>query len=552
MASQSLVLSDPNLLAEFVRESDLRNFFEARFAAPPDLAALLFRNGELIDAFKGVHFSTGGFVNAIKSIAGGSSHIAIMLADLKPFPVQLPFHGVSKDDLQIAGLATLELQVNPEKPSNILGMMGGVSRSNDARDGLPLGRRALSRTDVLDRIAPHLADRVFEAAIRRVNANEIRGDRGLQDKIQADIMKEVERITGDLGLLVRSVSVEWAINEAERDAFQRAEINRQQTNLDTQLELLKRDVARQSEAVAVKVASTVNQAKLESASEDELAHMVLNSEITFLDAREQATRRQEMDALAHEIQILRTERAALMERDLSNASHQIDLKAEAGRLRKAEREIERLDAQHAQEMKKSGAYNDLEIHERTERLGLEIAKLAAAQSAANLRTLMDLEQDTKDRDANRDSRTRQSVTESEIALKRAETDSRTAQLQAGAKMTPEQIMAINAGLSPDVAEVLKEQARANAAGGQNTMDAMRELIRGAAEERDASRRHELDILKAGMAGATGVAHGAGGKSGGTGTGPEADAASTIECPKCARVLSAKANFCTGCGHKLRT
>ena len=555
MASQPLVLTDPNLLAEFVRESEFVGLMEKRFATPPDLAALLFRNGELIDAFKGAHFSVGGLANALKGVVGGSTHIALMLADLKPFQVQLPVEGISKDAVNIAGLATLELQLNPDKPSNILGLMGGVSRQQTDVDtgDLPLtGRKALSRIDVLERIAPHFGDRVIEAALGRVDAADIRGDRGLQDKIQADMMTEAERICGDLGLLVRAVSVQWAINEVEREAFARAAIEREQSALDAQLELLKREVARQSEATEFQIQTNVDLAKLENASEDELAHMVLNSEVAFLDAREDATRRQEMEALAHEIEVLRTERAAKMENTLAEASHLTDLTKEAGSLRSAEREIEKLDALHVAEMKKIGAFTDVEIRERSERMELELARIAAEQSAANLRSLMDLEQGGKDRDADRDIRTSKADTDNEIARMKAEADARTAQLQAGAKMTPEQIMAINAGLSPDVADVLKEQARANTAAGESSMDAMRELIKGAAEERDASRKHELDILKAGMAGATGVARGAGGKA----PGDEDEALETspteVECPKCGRVNSAKANFCVGCGHRLRT
>ena len=158
MASQPLVLTDPNLLAEFVRESEFKSFFEKRYATPPDIAALLFRNGQLIDTFKGAHFSVGGLATAIKSIAGGSTHIAIMLADLKPFQVQFPIRALSRDNVEIAGTATLELQLNPDKPANILGLMGGISRSQAGPKGeeadLP-GRKALSRIDVLDRIAPH-------------------------------------------------------------------------------------------------------------------------------------------------------------------------------------------------------------------------------------------------------------------------------------------------------------------------------------------------------------------------------------------------------------
>lgn len=555
MASQPLVLTDPNLLAEFVRESEFKGLFEKRFAAPPDLAALLFRNGELIDTFKGAHFSVGGLANAIKGVVGGSTHIAIMLADLKPFPVELPVFGISKDKVDVAGLATLELQLNPDKPSNILGLMGGVSRNEtDAETGdLPVtGRKALSRLDVLERIAPHFSDRVVEAAIGRVDAADIRGDRGLQDMIQADMMKEAERVCGDLGLLVRAVSVEWAINEAEQEAFERARIEREQKALDDQLELLKREVARQAEATEFQIQANVDLARLENATEDELAHMVLESEVAFLDAREAATRRQEMEALAHEIEVLRTERSARMENTLAEASHVTDLTSEAARLRTVEREIEKLDAAHVAEMKKIGAFTDLEIRERSERMELELARIASEQSAANLRSLMDIEHGGKDRDADRDIRTSKAQTDNEIARMRADTEGRTAQLQAGAKMSPEQIMAINAGLSPDVADVLKEQARAAAAAGGDSMETMRELIKGAAEERDASRRHELDILKAGMAGATGVARGAGGKPPANETSELETSSTAVDCPKCGRTLPAKANFCTGCGHKLRT
>ena len=556
MASSPLVLTDPNLLAEFVRESEFKAFFEKRFATPPDLAALLFRNGELIDTFKGVHFSVGGLATALKGVVGGSTHIAIMLADLKPFQVQLPVKALSRDNVEIAGLATLELQLNPEKPSNILGLMGGVTRKQtDKTTGdMPVtGRKALSRIDVLDRIAPHFSDRVMEAIVGRMDAADIRGEAGLQDKIQADMMQEAERVCGDIGVLVKAVSIQWAMNAVEREAFEKAQIERQQEAMDYQLQLLKREVERQSDATEVKLNASVDMAKIQSASEDELAHMVLQSEISFIDAREAATRRQEMEALAHEIEVLRTERAAKMENDIAEASHVTDLTNEAGNLRASERSIEMLDAQHVAEMKKLGVLTDIELRERSQRMEMELARIAQEQSAKNLRSLMEIEGDAADRDTDRDIRRDNSATENELAKMRADMESRTAQLTAGSKMTPEQILAINAGLSADVAEVLKEQARAKTSNSEDSMQVMKELIKGATEEREASRRHELDILKAGMIGATGVAHGAGGKPG---NGGSVDGAETppdkVECPECGRVLPAKAKFCTGCGHKMRT
>lgn len=553
MASQPLVLSDPNLLAEFVREEEFKAFFEKRFSTPPDLAALLFKNGELIDAFKGAHFSVGGLATAVKSVVGGSTHIALMLADLKPFQAQFPVSAMSKDNIEIFGVATLEMQLNPDRPSNILGLMGGVSRqqTNPKSEAVPpTGRRALSRIDVVERIAPHFSDRVMEAVIGRMNAVDIRGEMGLQDKIQADMMLEAERVCGDIGVLVNAVSVEWAMNAVEQEAFERANIARQQEALDYQLELLKREVERQSEATEFQLTASVDLAKLESSTDDELAHMVLNSEVSFLDAREEASRRQEMEALAHEIELLKTEATFKMQTQLDEAGHLSNLTEEAARLRVLEREIELLDTKHTAEMKKIGKFTDLELRDREQRMEMELARLASEQAAAKLRVMQDIDHGGKDRDADREIKKTDATTQNQISKTKAETDSRIAQLQAGAQMTPEQILAINAGLSKDVADVLKEQAKANS--NESQMDAMKDLIKGAAEEREASRRHELNILNSGMSGATGVAHGAGGGDEPEPAATPAPAPATVDCPKCGKTLAATARFCTGCGHRMRT
>lgn len=201
--------------------------------------------------------------------------------------------------------------------------------------------------------------------------------------------------------------------------------------------------------------------------------MVLESEVRFLDAREAVTRRHEMEVLAHEVEILRTERAAKMENEIADAGHLIDLTREASRLRKTEIEIEELDARHVQNLKKMGVMTDLELNERRQRMELDIARLAQEQAAKNLEIMMKLEATGDDRTADRGMRVSKSETENKVALMKAEADARTAQLMAGSKMSPEQILAINAGLSPHVAEVLKEQARAQSSNSQESMEIMR-------------------------------------------------------------------------------
>jgi hypothetical protein len=551
MESNPLVLTDPNLLAEFVRESEFKTFFEKRFASPPDLAALLFRDGALIDSFKGTQFSVGGLWENIKGLIGGSHHYAIMLADLKPFQVQFPVKGMSRDQVEISGVATLELQLNPDKSSNILGLMSGVSRNETdpaAGEAAPGGRKALSRFDVQTRIEPQFQDRVFEHVIGRHDAMDIRGNRGLQDQIQADMMTEAERICGDIGVLVRNGSITWAMNEVEREQFEKAQIARQQEALDYQLELLKRHVARQGESTSVQIRSVVDEAKLKQASEDELALMTLNSEISFVDAREVAVRRQEMEALLHEIEILRTERAGRFENELANAGQTIDLAKEQGRLQGVQRDIDALEQSHRRTMllldkQSDSEIGDIDIGMGGRRADEDLRQTGNWQDLArkNLEGLNRVEGDKADRDTDRTLKVDSVSTENRIRESQADAQNRVAQMAAASGMTPEQIEAITASYSKDSAEVAI--AKANAMGGQKLADMMREVT-------EQSREHEHRILQTGMLGATGVAAGAGG---GPATMPgTAGPADTVECPECGKTLAAKANYCTGCGHQMRT
>ncbi|MBS0479868.1 MAG: zinc ribbon domain-containing protein [Proteobacteria bacterium] len=577
MESNPLVLTDPNLLAEFVRESEFKTFFETRFASPPDLAALLFRDGALIDSFKGTQFSVGGLWEKVKGLIGGSHHYAVMLADLKPFQVQFAVKGMSKDNVEIAGTATMELQLNPDKPSNILGLMSGVSRNEQdpPKDGELPGRKALSRFDVLSRIEPQFKDRVFEAVLGRHNADEIRGNRGLQDQIQADMMTEAERICGDIGVMVKNASVTWAMNAVEREQLERAEIERQQSALDYQLDLMKRQVARQSESTSVQIKANVDTTKLEQASEDELANMVLNSEVQFIDAREAAARRQEAEALQHEIRMLREERAGKFENDIAEASHVIDLTEVKKRLVGVEQEIDTLERQHGIEMRRLesefgrserraegevgraerglDAATDLDIDKNRDAFEQQKAKGWADQAFENLRRTGHHEEDLEDRRADRGIKVNRAATDDTIATMDAEARSRVAQLGAAAGMTPDQISALTASYSEGAASARIAEVQARAAGGEEMAAVVAKMADQNRADMAASREHELNVLKAGMTGATGVAYGAGGgdrtpKADGT---PEVED-ETVECPSCGKTLSSKARFCTGCGHQMRT
>jgi len=530
MVTETITVSDPKVLAEFIKQERFKGLFEKRIGVPPDHMALLMRNGEFVDAYIGAHFSAGGVIHRLRGIVGGSHQISLLLADLKTFQLQLPLRATTSDHVEVAGVATIDLQINPEKPQNIIGIMQA--------------RRVLLKSDILDRIKSHLSDRVVEAAISRMKADELRGNTGLQDKIQADLITEVERVVGDLGVLIRAVSVEWAVNEVEREAMDRAVAERQQEQMDYRLATIKRELERNKEATTVQLQSNVDLAKLQGASEAEIAKMVLDNELAFVDARETGQRVQELKALQHEIDVLERERAAQMKNALEDADHVIDLTERKAKLGALERDIRKLDVELKIQLESAEAMAKIAIQKAQDE--------AAAAKIANLQKIeldgFAAETNIKDGAAN-------NQTQRDINLINANAAVEQGKLGIYAGMSPEQILAVNAGLSPAVAAVLAEQAKASGQGNAQTMAIMQQMVEQANRAHVQSEQQARAMFEMGMKGAVGVSHGTGGKSPAAASaamGEESPKAAGSECPKCHHENPLEVRFCRNCGTQLRT
>ena len=130
--------------------------------------------------------------------------------------------------------------------------------------GLMKAHGAVTKASVLERLTHALRERVLNAAVRQVDALELRGNNGMQDKLQADTMKEVERLASDLGLIARSVSVAWGSNEEEQAAILRRQKDREQERLEHEFTLLNRSIEREAESTVVRLGAgfSVEKAKM--------------------------------------------------------------------------------------------------------------------------------------------------------------------------------------------------------------------------------------------------------------------------------------------------
>ncbi len=565
-ASKPLTLSDPRMIAEFVRQSEFKGLFEQRFAVPPDIAAMLFRNGELVDAFKGGHFSVGGLVNSLKGMIGGSSHIGMLIADLKPFQIQTTLQALSSDHVEVAGVVTIEMQVDTDKPANILGMMHGVSRAPDKADGNNdgvsdserLGRLALSRADVHDRIRPHLEERVFAQGVSRVSGEELRGNVGLQDKIQADLMQVVEQFAGRMGLVVNGVSVQFARNESEVAAMEKASIERQMDMAEFQVQQLLRQMKMQNDAQTIVLESEMDGLRLQQANEDELKDMALMGEVRFIDARETQARRQELEALAHEVELLKSERIASFSDEIAQMGHAANMGEAKRKLVRINEDIEQFTFEA--EMRRNKILREYGREQEDKDWEAQFGRQTALdkQNLSNIRGMTEIEQQTYDRDHGRTQESLDNATRRKAMEARAEAEAFAARANAVKNLERDQIMALGAMLSPDVAAVLAEEARLKATSNEDAVARMEQMVSAAQQANVQNSAQALEMLKVSMDGAARVAAGAGG---GRDPGPAAHSApagsspasaTELECPKCARMNPASFRFCPGCKTQLRT
>ena len=607
MAPTHIALSDDNLLAEYVELDRFKRVLEQRIAVGPDMMAMLIKDGAIAAASAGGHFAIGGVWRTIKDAIGGQHAIRLLIADLKPFQLSTSATSLSRDNVPIACEFTVELQVNPEKPANVLGLVKTHGK--------------LTKDSVLERLKPNIGERVLNAAVRRVDAMELRGNNGMQDKVQADTMTEVERVASDLGLIARSVSVAWGFNEEEKAAIQKRQQEREQEALEREFKILTRTIERETETTELKLRAELSVETTKVTTEDDLRRLILSNELNFVDARETGVRIQQMKALEHELHLNRTQRLDALKAQLEAEQHAIEMVRTGGLKKEVERDIQLKDRRHDIDLDKiaaerrdlgregeikdkrhdvdvtriGGEKRDVELdtarREQVHQLeitrinadirvvtrsledadtrqrlalkkleelqNLEIARAAQADRLSSMKGLQDIEiegeskrLDNTIKGGDAEHRRRQ-----EAAHLAAQTEIEKIRLLRDG--TPEQILAINAGFSPQVANVLIEQAKAKATEGTDRMALMREMIKQAQDARVASEAQARHLFDSGMQGAQGVAQGVGNAVAGMkppapiAPAAAADANATTECPGCNRKIPVTDRHCRYCGRQMR-
>ncbi|MBX2826232.1 MAG: hypothetical protein KTR33_15970 [Gammaproteobacteria bacterium] len=516
MLSTNINLSDATVLCEYVPLDQFKGLLQQRIAISPDLLVVLLRDGVVVHTDHGAHVALGGIWQNIKEAVGGTHALQMLIADLKPFQATYPIAALSQDKVEVQAEVTVELQVDPGSGSNIIGL------SSDSI--------ATSKNAVYERLLPHLQDRVFQNLIQQCDAASLRGDTALQDKMQADVLLAVESLMGDLGILVRAVSVNWALNDEEAAQMQARADAREQDLLDAKLNNYSREIERTAEVTRLKVITNNETESITSASDSELRQMLLAQEFEFVDAKESAERSARMKAIEGEIAEIKAETHARLELNIANARNEVDLRQIQMDLQRFDRETEKLDREQ-----------QIALDKLAEMEALAVAEAAHVQQARTLRDMMEIEKDGKRADAEIAIQTANSQTERELALARQKDDTDLAKTRLQQNMTPDQILAINAGLSADVANVFAERAKADASSNLEKQALLERLIESGAKSGE-DAKYYFEQFKQGVIGV----------AGGTGTTPEANTpAANVICPQCKAENDSGSRYCSQCSYQIR-
>jgi len=308
--------------------------------------------------------------------------------------------------------------------------------------------------------------------------------------------------------------------------------------LDFQAERTRRELTRDREIKDFTLRSDLEAEKLKASSEDELRHMFLTQELNFADAQKEGVRFQELKTLDHELSILNIQRANSYKKSLEDALNETERMAIRKKLKQIELEIGAMEEEQRIRLEKLKSDTDMDVADRARAAQIKAMRDIGAIEGENAK---------RDWEIGRE----KIVLDQEMSLKGKELDrlAEIERLRAQKEMTPDQILATAAGLSPDVARVFSERAKATGMDFDKREALLKEMAQASKEGHLASIDQAKYFMDKAMQAVQGVAAGRGSARQEEPAGTVSD--TTAECSNCHQRVPITDRFCRICGHPMR-
>ena len=271
--------------------------------------------------------------------------------------------------------------------------------------GLMRGQALLHVGDFERLIADQVFTRVMVPQVKTHTAEQVRGNQGFQDKLRAESIREIEAAYGDVGVLVEDFAVDWELSEEEK------------SRIESRLAGIAED--REIEAHERALRSTERQTELESAKEELERNAQHQSELKSIIQQKEAA--------------------------LANAASEIEQQKAQLDLRKVQIEMEAFEAEHRRLQARLDREQQIALEEQDTLSALELK-----------RKKREIEREDDHLRAQADHNRKMQTDEAE---RRHETDL----VDRYRDLTPDQLLAIQAEKSPELARAMAEKFRAEAA-----------------------------------------------------------------------------------------
>jgi hypothetical protein len=237
------------------------------------------------------------------------------------------------------------------------------------------------------------------------------------------------------------------------------------------------------------------------------------------------------------LEVLNKQRLASYKKSLEDAQNDTERVAIRMQLTKIELEIDQMKEEQK-----------LRLERLREEQAQDLADKIRKRQLEDMRALgvIDAEADERVKKSARDDR----MLDHEMALKAKELERQAEidRLTLQSKMTPDQILAISAGLSPDVARIFSERAKGEGVDFEKREALLREMVQLSKEGRMASEDQARFFFDKAMQGVPGVAAGRNPRQ----DEQPPDANDTVECSNCHKRTPVRDRFCRFCGNQMRS
>ena len=217
-----------NILAKLVDKRDIRGYATKDLILDPGEAAVMIVDGRIEDTLTQTRLKKvgGGWKGWMGRKLKVGKDIKLLLVDAKPFTLQLPVRSITSDHIEARGKATVELQLDLNEASKIVGMIrekpvyvtkGLLRKRQEVSDYVML----LTKEHLQERLGTEIAAKVFATVMGQFAAGQIR-EAATQGRLDTAAQIEMRKTLGLWGLSLQNIYVNWDLTDFDRFKAEKA------------------------------------------------------------------------------------------------------------------------------------------------------------------------------------------------------------------------------------------------------------------------------------------------------------------------------------------